>query len=91
VMAPAALAGWASDLIGPDAIYCGDALPTYPDLAPLADRWRSPRTPSGLAVAALALAGPRIDVLTSGAPVYIRPSEAEVNYPDGVPGALRRH
>jgi hypothetical protein len=29
-------------------------------------------------------------VLGHGAPVYIRPSEAEVKYPDGVPGALRK-
>lgn len=46
-------------------------------------------TPSGTAVAQLALAGMRVDVLVSGAPSYIRPSEAEVKYPDGVPGALR--
>jgi tRNA threonylcarbamoyladenosine biosynthesis protein TsaB len=90
VMAPTALADWVTQMIG-EATYCGDALTAYPALAPLADRWRSPRTPSGTAVARLALAGPRTDVLTSGAPVYIRPSEAEVNYPDGVPGALRRH
>ena len=32
----------------------------------------------------------RVDVLVSGAPTYIRPSEAEVKYPDGVPGALRK-
>lgn len=47
-----------------------------------------PATPSGRAVALLALEGPRVDVTTSGAPTYIRPSEAEVKYPDGVPGAL---
>jgi hypothetical protein len=29
-------------------------------------------------------------VLASGVPSYIRPSEAEVKYPDGVPGALRK-
>ena len=48
------------------------------------------RTPSGLAVAQLALSGARVDVLASGVPSYIRPSEAEVKYPDGVPGALRK-
>lgn len=47
-------------------------------------------TPSGAAVAQLALAGMRVDVLVSGAPSYIRPSEAEVKYPNGVPGALRK-
>jgi tRNA threonylcarbamoyladenosine biosynthesis protein TsaB len=47
-------------------------------------------TPSGIAVARLASIGDQPDVLTDGAPVYIRPAEAEVKYPDGVPGALRR-
>jgi tRNA threonylcarbamoyladenosine biosynthesis protein TsaB len=49
-----------------------------------------PRRPSGAAVAKLALEGARVDVSASGAPTYIRPSEAEVKYPDGVPGALKR-
>ncbi|MEO6773437.1 MAG: tRNA (adenosine(37)-N6)-threonylcarbamoyltransferase complex dimerization subunit type 1 TsaB [Kofleriaceae bacterium] len=49
-----------------------------------------PVTPSGKAVALLALEGPRIDVLLGGAPAYIRPSEAEVKYPEGVPGAQRK-
>jgi len=47
-------------------------------------------TPTGAAVAQLALAGSRVDVLVGGAPTYIRPSEAEIRYPDGVPGALRK-
>lgn len=47
-------------------------------------------TPSGAAVARLALEGSRADLTVSGAPTYIRPSEAEVKYPDGVPGALKR-
>ncbi|HET9988878.1 MAG TPA: tRNA (adenosine(37)-N6)-threonylcarbamoyltransferase complex dimerization subunit type 1 TsaB [Kofleriaceae bacterium] len=49
-----------------------------------------PVTPSGKAVALLALEGTRVDVLVGGAPTYIRPSEAEVKYPDGVPGALKK-
>jgi len=49
-----------------------------------------PITPSGKAVALLALEGARVDVLVAGAPTYIRPSEAEVKYPDGVPGALKQ-
>jgi len=49
-----------------------------------------PVTPSGKAVALLALEGARVDVLVGGAPTYIRPSEAEVKYPDGVPGALKK-
>ncbi|MCB9560470.1 MAG: tRNA (adenosine(37)-N6)-threonylcarbamoyltransferase complex dimerization subunit type 1 TsaB [Kofleriaceae bacterium] len=48
------------------------------------------RTPSAAAVARLALAGDRVDHLVDGAPAYVRPSEAEVKYPGGVPGALRR-
>jgi tRNA threonylcarbamoyladenosine biosynthesis protein TsaB len=47
-------------------------------------------TPTGAAVARLARAGARVDVLVGGAPTYIRASEAEIRYPDGVPGALRK-
>jgi tRNA threonylcarbamoyladenosine biosynthesis protein TsaB len=47
-------------------------------------------TPSGVSVAQLALAGGHVDVLVGGVPTYIRPSEAEIRYPDGVPGALRK-
>ncbi|MBV8759356.1 MAG: tRNA (adenosine(37)-N6)-threonylcarbamoyltransferase complex dimerization subunit type 1 TsaB [Deltaproteobacteria bacterium] len=47
-------------------------------------------TPTGEHVARLALAGARVDVLVGGAPTYIRASEAEIRYPDGVPGALRK-
>ena len=93
VLAPAELATWAATLAGDAATvtYAGDALDAYRDiLAPLEPAWLPVSTPSGIAVATLALAGPRIDILTSGTPTYIRPSEAEVMYPDGVPGALRR-
>jgi len=91
VMAPDALAAWIDSLAaGAPVHYAGDARTAHPALAPLADRWLPTETPSGAAVARLALAGPREDVLAAGAPSYIRPSEAEVKYPDGVPGALRR-
>jgi tRNA threonylcarbamoyladenosine biosynthesis protein TsaB len=70
--------------------FAGDALKVHAALAPLAERWLAIATPSGEAVARRALAGTREDVLLHGAPSYIRPSEAEVKYPDGVPGALRR-
>jgi tRNA threonylcarbamoyladenosine biosynthesis protein TsaB len=92
VLPPGQLAAWARELAaGAPVRFAGDALAVHADLAPLADRWLpAVATPSGVAVAALALAGPREDVLAAGAPTYIRPSEAEVNYPDGVPGALRR-
>jgi len=79
VMPPADVAGWAASLAGDRPIaYVGDML--APEVT----------TPSGLAVARLALSGTRVDVLVSGGPTYIRPSEAEVMYPDGVPGALRK-
>lgn len=47
-------------------------------------------TPTAVSVIRLALAGSRADVLVAGAPTYIRASEAEIRYPDGVPGALRK-
>jgi hypothetical protein len=48
------------------------------------------KTPSATAVVALALAGDRADALVSGVPAYLRRAEAEINCPDGVPGALRK-
>lgn len=100
VLAPADLAPWVAELAAaavpggppPAMVFAGDALDAHPDLAPLAAAhpWLAARTPSGRAVARLALAGARVDVARGGAPSYIRPSEAEVKYPDGVPGAFRR-
>jgi len=66
----------------------GDAPAGYPELSVLDGTLGV--TPPGADIAALALAGSHVDVLVSGAPTYIRPSEAEVRYPDGVPGALRK-
>lgn len=76
---------------GTSVCYCGDALEAYPEaLAALAPRWLSkPRTPGALSVIRLALRGARHDDLTDGRPAYLRLAEAEVKYPDGVPGALR--
>jgi tRNA threonylcarbamoyladenosine biosynthesis protein TsaB len=74
-------------------VFAGDAIAAHPALAAVDERgarWLAARTPSGRAVARLALAGARVDITLGGAPTYIRPSEAEVKYPDGVPGALRR-
>jgi tRNA threonylcarbamoyladenosine biosynthesis protein TsaB len=48
------------------------------------------KTPTAAAVALLAQAGAAVDALEHGAPSYVRPAEAEVKYPDGVPGALPR-
>jgi tRNA threonylcarbamoyladenosine biosynthesis protein TsaB len=74
-------------------VFAGDAIAVHPALAAIDARgahWLAARTPSGRAVARLALAGARVDITLGGAPTYIRPPEAEVKYPDGVPGALRR-
>jgi tRNA threonylcarbamoyladenosine biosynthesis protein TsaB len=91
VLAPEALEAWVQGLAaGAPVHYAGDAREAHAALAPLGERWLPVATPSGAAVAWLALAGPREDVLLGGAPSYIRPAEAEVKYPDGVPGALRR-
>lgn len=99
VLPPGELAAWVAELVAaepggpvPAVRFAGDAIDAYPALAALAgaDTWLAARTPSGRAVARLALAGPRVDITLGGAPAYIRPSEAEVKYPDGVPGALRR-
>ena len=79
VMPPTEVPPWAQALAAERTVtYVGDLL------APAVT------TPSGVAVARLALSGTRVDVLVSGGPTYIRPSEAEVMYPDGVPGALRK-
>ena len=98
VMAPAELGPWITELAraaDPRAIvrFAGDAVDAHrATLAPLAGAlgWLAARTPSGTAVARLALAGARVDITVGGAPTYIRPPEAEVMYPDGVPGALPR-
>ncbi len=47
-------------------------------------------TPSARSVGRLAALGNRADALRSGTPVYIRPSEAEVKFPDGNPGGHRK-
>ena len=43
-------------------------------------------TPSARSVGRLAALGDHIDALKAGTPVYIRPSEAEVVFPNGNPG-----
>jgi tRNA threonylcarbamoyladenosine biosynthesis protein TsaB len=90
VMPPTELATLAASVRQGDerVRFAGDALAAYPELSVLDGTWDL--TPTGAGVAMLALAGSRVDVLVGGAPTYIRPSEAEVRYPDGVPGALRK-
>lgn len=91
VMAPGAVADFVRGVAGArPTTHVGDAITAYPEVfAEHASTWIV-TTPSGSAVALLALAGSRVDVTTGGAPTYIRPSEAEVKYPDGVPGAIAR-
>lgn len=79
VLPPSNVAAWVAELAAARPVaYVGDML--APEVT----------TPSGAAVAWLALAGNRVDVVTEAAPSYIRKAEAEVMYPDGVPGALPR-
>jgi tRNA threonylcarbamoyladenosine biosynthesis protein TsaB len=47
-------------------------------------------TPSARSVGRLAAHGDHADALRTGTPVYIRPSEAEVKFPDGNPGGHRK-
>jgi tRNA threonylcarbamoyladenosine biosynthesis protein TsaB len=89
VLAPSALKSGAVSYTAP--LLVGDALAIYgAELAMIGRAMAEPRTPGAAEVGLLALRGERVDVLTTGAPVYIRPSEAEVMYPDGVPGARKR-
>jgi len=93
VLPPGELAAAIATVRSPDEVVAlaGDALDVYPELlGAIAMTPDCRRTPAAAAVARLALAGDRVDVLGHGAPVYIRPSEAEVKFPDGVPGALRK-
>lgn len=93
VLPPAELAAVIDALAPASVALTGDGVAAYRDeLGPLAARavGGGPDAPSAVAIARLALAGDRVDVLGHGAPRYIRPSEAEVKYPDGVPGALRK-
>jgi len=84
----AAVAGVAAAAGAGSALLAGDALAAHPGaLAGAGELLDSARaTPSARSVARLALSGAREDVLRAGTPVYIRPSEAEVKFPDGNPG-----
>jgi tRNA threonylcarbamoyladenosine biosynthesis protein TsaB len=84
VMPPAELVAFAAGATR----FAGDAAEVYPN--ELGALHVEHATPTGAAVATLALEGARADVLVTGAPTYIRLSEAEIKYPDGVPGALRK-
>lgn len=69
-------------------VLLGDAASIYPDALARAGRVLAGarRTPSAASVGVIAAAGPRDDALLTGSPVYIRPAEAEIKFPDGNPG-----
>lgn len=75
------------------AILLGDALEAHGEvLAAAGEVVAGARTtPSARSVGRIAALGDRADALRSGTPVYIRPSEAEVKFPDGNPGGHRKH
>jgi tRNA threonylcarbamoyladenosine biosynthesis protein TsaB len=70
----------------------GDGFEAYGDVIGEALGSRLERVPgarrsaNAVAVARLAMGGQMPDVATTGAPVYIRPAEAEIKFPDGNPG-----
>jgi tRNA threonylcarbamoyladenosine biosynthesis protein TsaB len=77
--------------VGPERVLKPDELEAFAAGARcIGDIFDPPRTPSAVDVAKLALAGSRADVLVAGAPAYLRAADAEIRYPDGVPGALRK-
>ena len=75
-----------------DVIVCGDGAALYPEQASRVGQIaRDARiTPSAASVGKIAQTGQRVDVTAGTAPVYIRPSEAEVKFPDGNPNAVFR-
>ncbi len=94
VVAPAALPTLIRELtaragIPKRPVLFGDAVQVYgEELAESGVIERGARTtPSAVSVARLTALTPGLpDVLTAGAPVYIRPSEAEIKFPRGNPG-----
>lgn len=92
IVEPGQLAGAVADVRRASglarAVFVGDALALHGATLAAAGEplVRARVTPSARSVARLALTGPRADVLQTGTPVYIRPSAAEVAFPDGNPG-----
>jgi tRNA threonylcarbamoyladenosine biosynthesis protein TsaB len=86
---PAELAAFADRVRdGQPVRFIGDAADAHPGLRELAGDWG--RTPHARDVARCALADNREDVLATAVPTYVRRPDAEIMYPDGVPGALRK-
>ena len=81
------IAGEPERVLVPSALVVPEGATTVGDVPALCSH---AATPSGESVARLALAGARVVVRAGGASTDIRASEAEIRYPDGVPGALRK-
>ena len=90
VIPPRDLAAVVAALGGSDPTrLVGDGIVTYPAELALVGILESAirATPAAVRVAELALTDRhRVDVTDSGAPVYLRPSEAELKFPNGNPG-----
>lgn len=96
VLAPEALPGVAIEVAraagATRIVPVGDGLDAYGDVIGEGLRGQLERVPgarasaSAVAVARLAMGGQMPDVAATGAPVYIRPAEAEIKFPGGNPG-----
>jgi len=88
VIAPEELVRGAVALPPGTRLLVGDGARAYRDalagVGKVGDDLRA--TPSAISVGRLALSAGLPDVLTVGAPAYIRPSEAEIKFPQGNPG-----
>lgn len=92
VLAPDSLGDALAEVGIEHAVMCGDGTTRYREAA-LAVGTIAPgsrETPAAKHVGRLAIAGERHDVSHSATPVYIRPSEAEIRFPDGNPGGAFR-
>ncbi|MBP9086061.1 MAG: tRNA (adenosine(37)-N6)-threonylcarbamoyltransferase complex dimerization subunit type 1 TsaB [Kofleriaceae bacterium] len=93
VLAPTGVAAYIDGARGSlaEVVLAGDGLTVFAEVLGALPFAKQPvQTPCASAVARLAASGEHLNMLDHGTPVYIRPSEAEVNYPNGVPGAIRK-
>jgi tRNA threonylcarbamoyladenosine biosynthesis protein TsaB len=88
VLAPGDLGELVANPDNRPVVVIGDAIDLYGEaLAAVGTLTPDARpTPPAMGVARMALGGERVDGLTSATPVYIRPSEAEIKFPNGNPG-----
>lgn len=89
---PDAIAEMTRRLADTRVVVVGDGLDAHASVLDVALRGVAERVPGGrstpgaVAVARLAMAGTAPDVAATGAPIYIRPAEAEIKFPQGNPG-----